>query len=173
VPLAGRAALFEASLAGMQNTWRSTGDRPTVVLAATVPAAFARAAGELSDGWVAPLFGMALLQEGIAAVEHAWTASQREGRPRIVTGRYFSLGTDGEATADAYLEHYYGADGLEAARADTLTTEERIRDELERLAHAGCDDVVLFPCSGDLEQLRMLARIAVHPQRGGDREYER
>lgn len=159
VPLAGRGALFDASLTAMQRTWQATGDQPKIVLAATVPASFPRAAIDISEGWVAPLFGMALLQDGIAAVEQAWTAAGREGRPRIVTGRYFSLGRDADETADAYLAHYYGADALEVARADTLTTDERIHDELQRLSQAGCDDVVLFPCSGDLEEISRLSGI--------------
>lgn len=167
VPLAGRGSLFEASLAAMQLTWREAGDQLRVVLAATGPASFPRAAIYISEGWVAPLFGITLLQDGIAAVEQAWAAARREGRPRIVTGRYFSLGRDAERTADAYLEHYYGADFLEAARADTLTTGECIRDELQRLAEAACDDVVLFPCSGDLDQISLLDRI-VHDPHGGN-----
>lgn len=159
VSLAGRAQLFDASLDAMRRSWHETGEQPRIVLAAAVPASFPRAAIDVSEGWVAPLFGMALLQDGIAAVERAWSAAHREGRPRIVTGRYFSLGGDAARTADAYIEHYCGADYLEVARADTLTTDERIHAELARLARAGCDDVVLFPCSGDLEQIRILARI--------------
>jgi alkanesulfonate monooxygenase SsuD/methylene tetrahydromethanopterin reductase-like flavin-dependent oxidoreductase (luciferase family) len=164
VPLAGRAQLFDASLAAMQRAWQETGDQPSIVLAATVPGAFPRAAIDTSEGWVAPLFGMALLQAGIEAVGQAWTAAQREGRPRIVTGRYFSLGRDAQQTADAYLKHYYGADALEAAGADTLTGGARIREELQRLARAGCDDVVLFPCSGELEQISLLDRIVHDPR---------
>jgi hypothetical protein len=123
-----------------------------------VAASFPRAASDVSDGWVAPLFGIDLLEDGIVAVGRAWTAAGRPGRPRIVTGRYFSLGPNADQTADAYLEHYYGADALEAARADTLTSDERIHEELGRLSQAGCDDVVLFPCSGDLEEIARLAR---------------
>ena len=159
VPLAGRGARFDAALAAMERSWQASGDRPRIVLAATAPVSFPRAASDVSDGWVAPLFGMTLLQDGITAVQTAWTAAGREGRPRIVTGRYFSLGPGAEATADAALEHYYGADALEFARADTLTTDDEIHDELERLEQAGCDDVVLFPCSGDPRQIALLSAI--------------
>ena len=51
-----------------------------------------------------------------------------------------------------HIHHYYGADFFDYARADTLTDPERLRAELQRLLQAGCDDVVLFPCSGDLER---------------------
>ena len=157
VPLAGRGRRFEAALAALLRTWEETGDRPRVVLAATVPATFSRAASEISDGWVAPLFGMDLLREGVGAVERAWAAAGRAGRPRIVTGRYVSLGPRAEETADAYLHHYYGAEFADVARADTLTSADAVRDELSRLAEAGCDDVVLFPCTDALEELSLLA----------------
>ena len=42
-------------------------------------------------------------------------------------------------------------------RADTLTSERRLRTELARLREAGCDDVVLLPCSAALDQVQLLA----------------
>ena len=157
VPLAGRGALFDASLAAMQRTWDTTGDRPRILLGGTVPASFVRAATEISEGWVAPLFGLALLQDGGAAVGRAWSEAGRDGRPRIMTGRYFSLGPDARDVADEYILHYYGPDFYDGARADTLTDAEQIDVELRRLAETGCADVLLLPCSGDLEQVSLLA----------------
>jgi alkanesulfonate monooxygenase SsuD/methylene tetrahydromethanopterin reductase-like flavin-dependent oxidoreductase (luciferase family) len=168
VPLAGRGAAFEAALAAMERAWRATGDRPRIVLAGTVPAAFARAALETSEGWVAPLFGLELLRKGEAAVARAWAEAGRAGRPRIVTGRYFSLGAEAEPIADEYIEHYYGREALGVARADTLTSAARIHAELRRLSEAGCDDVLLFPCSGELEQVSLLAE-ALSSARSGRR----
>jgi hypothetical protein len=72
-----------------------------------------------------------------------------------VTGRYFSLGDDADAIADEYIRHYYG-DGF-FARADTLTSTEHLRAELEALQAAGTTDVVLYPASGGLEQVTLLA----------------
>jgi alkanesulfonate monooxygenase SsuD/methylene tetrahydromethanopterin reductase-like flavin-dependent oxidoreductase (luciferase family) len=158
VPLAGRGARFDAALATIRRTWEATGNAPSILLGGTVPASFARAARDMSEGWVAPLFGLALLQEGGAAVERAWVKAGRDGRPRIVTGRYFSLGPDAEPIADEYIRHYYGPEFFDVARGDTLTGPEEIRAELRRLSKAGCDDVLLFPCSGDLEQVSLLAR---------------
>jgi hypothetical protein len=43
------------------------------------------------------------------------------------------------------------------ARADTLIDAEQIGAELVRLSEAGCTDVPLFPCAGDLEQVELLA----------------
>jgi alkanesulfonate monooxygenase SsuD/methylene tetrahydromethanopterin reductase-like flavin-dependent oxidoreductase (luciferase family) len=158
VPLTGRRALFDASLAEMNRAWHATGDRPRILLGGTAQASFARAVTEMSDGWVAPLFDLALLHDGGAAVGRAWAEAGREGRPRIVTGRYFSLGPDADEAADEYIRHYYGADFFDLARADTLTKTEQIQAELQRLEEAGCAEVLLFPCSGELAQVSLLAR---------------
>ena len=163
VRLAGRGALFDASLAAMNRTWQASGDRPRILMGGTVPASFARAATEMSDGWVAPLFDLALLRDGGAAVGRAWAEAGRVGRPRIATGRYFSLGPEADEIADQYIRHYYGAEFFDPARADTLTTIEQVHTELRRLSEAGCADVLLFPCSGDLEQVSLLAQAVRSP----------
>jgi alkanesulfonate monooxygenase SsuD/methylene tetrahydromethanopterin reductase-like flavin-dependent oxidoreductase (luciferase family) len=157
VSLTGRGARFEADLSALEASWRASGSRPTVLLAGTVPAAFARAAAPASEGWVAPLFGLPLLEAGAAAVRKTWAAADRDGQPRIATGRYFSLGAAADRVADGYVHHYYGSEFFPPARADTLTDRGQIAAELDRLENAGCDDVVLFPCSGGLEQVNLLA----------------
>jgi hypothetical protein len=106
---------------------------------------------------VAPLFGLPVLQQGAAGVRQAWAAAGRPGQPRIATGRYFSLGEDADAVADEYIRHYYGDDYFAAARADTLTTTGQLRDELAALEDAGATDVLLYPASGGLEQVGLLA----------------
>jgi alkanesulfonate monooxygenase SsuD/methylene tetrahydromethanopterin reductase-like flavin-dependent oxidoreductase (luciferase family) len=144
---------FEAALDALRGA-------AMILLGGAVPNAYARAASPVSDGWVAPLFGLELLRAGRAAVLDAWERAGRAARPRIVTGRYFCLGPGADATADDYIEHYYGRDYFGLARADTLTTAAQIDAELERLAEAGCDDVVLYPCSGEFDQIRRLASVA-------------
>jgi hypothetical protein len=80
------------------------------------------------------------------------------GLPRVITARYFSLGPQADRVADEYLEHYYGREYFTPARSDTLTSAEGVRAELARLAGAGCTDVVLSPCSGDLDQVEWLTQ---------------
>jgi alkanesulfonate monooxygenase SsuD/methylene tetrahydromethanopterin reductase-like flavin-dependent oxidoreductase (luciferase family) len=157
VPLAGRGKAFDDALTSMQRFWLGVGDSPTILVGGTVRASLRRAVAEPSAGWVAPLFDLAVLSDGAVEVDRAWSAAGREGSPRIMTGRYFSLGRGAAETADAYIEHYYGADYFEAARSDTLTSTEQICAELVRLEQAGCTDVVMFPCSGDLGQVSLLA----------------
>jgi alkanesulfonate monooxygenase SsuD/methylene tetrahydromethanopterin reductase-like flavin-dependent oxidoreductase (luciferase family) len=164
----GRPGSWESSLAAMRQVWAGTlrgkggptprlpEGRPALLFGGLVPAAYRRAATE-GQGWVAPLFGLPVLQQGAAGVRQAWAAAGRPGQPRIATGRYFSLGEDADAVADEYIRHYYGDDYFAAARADTLTTTGQLRDELAALEDAGATDVLLYPASGGLEQVGLLA----------------
>lgn len=149
----GRLAVFARALPSVQAASRT-------LLGGTVPASFERAATAPSGGWVAPLFGLDLLRDGAAALTKAWTEGGRDGRPRVVTGRYVSLGRDADAVADDYIHHYYGSEYFDPARADTWTSASRIRTELDRLEDAGCTDVLLYPCSGDPVQLELIADAA-------------
>ena len=130
--------------------------RPTVLFGGLAPRSYERAA-RFGQGWVAPLFGLDVLVAGVASINAAWSRAGRPGKPRILTGRYFCLGADADATADEYIRHYYGDQFFAPARADTLTSEEAVIGDLRRLRDAGCHDVVLYPCSGDLDQLDRLA----------------
>jgi alkanesulfonate monooxygenase SsuD/methylene tetrahydromethanopterin reductase-like flavin-dependent oxidoreductase (luciferase family) len=168
VPLAARGPTFEAMLAGMRRVWAggvsgasgqmpamATG-RPRILIGGLVPASFARVAAH-GEGWVAPSFGLSTLIDGIAAVRQAWSEAGRQGRPRVVAERYFCLGDGADEIADRYLMHYYGSAYFPHVRADALTSRERLHEELLRLSEAGCDDLVLLPCSGALSQVRLLA----------------
>jgi alkanesulfonate monooxygenase SsuD/methylene tetrahydromethanopterin reductase-like flavin-dependent oxidoreductase (luciferase family) len=168
VSLSARGTIFAATLAAMRDVWSgsmsgasgpmpalSTG-RPRVLIGGLVPASFARAAAH-GDGWVAPSFGFQVLKDGITKARNAWRKAGRKGQPRIVVERYFSLGDGADEVADHYLMHYYGSDYFPDVRADALTSRARIHDELLRLAEAGCDDVILLPCSAELDQVGLLA----------------
>jgi alkanesulfonate monooxygenase SsuD/methylene tetrahydromethanopterin reductase-like flavin-dependent oxidoreductase (luciferase family) len=172
VPTSGRGARLRSTLATMRQAWagelagqggpmrRLPEGRPALVFGGLVPAAWTRAATE-GQGWVAPLMGQQLLEDGAAAVRQAWANAGRTGEPRIVTGRYFSLGPDADRVADDYIRHYYG-EGAAMARADTLTSEDQVRAEVDRLSQAGVTDLVLYPSSAGLDQVRLLAA-AIQP----------
>lgn len=168
VAMAGRGAAFERALAVMRAVWRgettaASGPipalpegRPGLLLAGLVRAGFARAA-TLSDGWVAPSFGLETLERGTEAVRAEWARTGRRGRPRVIVERYFCLGRDAARIADDYVAHYYGQEYLPHIRPDVLTDPDHLREEIGRVAAAGADDLVLLPCSGDLEQVGLLA----------------
>ena len=168
VDLAGRGAAFDAMLETLRRAWSGEitgasgpmrtppGGGPRLLIGGLVPASFARVAA-LGEGWIAPSFGLETLTDGIAGVRSAWAEAGREGRPRVVVERYFCLGEQADEIADHYLLHYYGHEFFPHVRADTLTSPEHLGAEMDRLSHAGCDDLVLLPCAGDLDQVGRLA----------------
>ncbi len=168
VPSSGGGALWRTALKTMREVWAGQivgqggptsplpQGRPMLLFGGLVPAAHVRAATE-GQGWVAPLFGLPMLEAGAAAVRQAWATAGRPGEPRIATGRYCSLGRNAETIADDYLRHYYGGEFWRLARADTLTSPAQLREEVERLAHAGVTDLVLYPSSAELDQVGLLA----------------
>jgi alkanesulfonate monooxygenase SsuD/methylene tetrahydromethanopterin reductase-like flavin-dependent oxidoreductase (luciferase family) len=169
-PVAGRGATFDDMLATMRRVWAGEiagaagpmpalpSGRPAVLIGGFVAASFARVAA-VGDGWVAPFFGFEALLDGIAGAREAWVEAGRSGRPRVVVERYFCLGDSADVIADEYLLHYYGREYFPHARADALTTSEDLHSELLRLTEAGCDDLLLFPCWGSLDQVGLLAEV--------------
>ena len=77
---------------------------------------------------------------------------------------YFSLGESGEQDAQSYLGHYYKAMGEETANqivASAAKDEETVRSYVQAFTEAGCDELLLFPCSADPEQADLLAAAAL------------
>ena len=167
VPTSGTGARLRETLATMRRVWagelsgqggpmpRLAEGRPGLLFGGLVPTAHKRAAAE-AQGWVAPLMGQQILEDGVAAVRQAWADAGRAGAPRIATGRYFSLGPNADVIADNYIRHYYGDAGFAMARADTLTRPDQIHHELDHLAKEGVTDLVLYPSSSDPDQVPLL-----------------
>jgi alkanesulfonate monooxygenase SsuD/methylene tetrahydromethanopterin reductase-like flavin-dependent oxidoreductase (luciferase family) len=170
IPTSGGGARLDDAVATMRRVWagelsgqggpmrRLADGRPTLLFGGLVPAAFERAARD-GDGWVAPLMGRELLEEGVTAVRKSWVDAGRSGEPRIATGRYVSLGPDADRIADEYIRHYYGEPGFAMARADTLTTPGQLKDEVAALQERGVTDLVLYPCSADPTQVDRIADV--------------
>lgn len=92
----------------------------------------------------------------------AWEDYGRPGKPRLIGMAYFALGD--EETAEAgrnYLRDYYAFTGPFAERIaqGLLTTPQGIVSFARGYADAGCDELVLFPTSGEVEQLERLADV--------------
>jgi alkanesulfonate monooxygenase SsuD/methylene tetrahydromethanopterin reductase-like flavin-dependent oxidoreductase (luciferase family) len=136
-----------------------TNDRPGLLLGGNVDAAFRRAA-RYGIGWILGGGTPEQLADGKRKVEEAWSEAGRDGEPVVMALAYFSLGERGEQDARSYLGHYYAAGGDELAEqviSSAATDEETVRGYVQAFTDAGCDELLLFPCSPDPGQVDLLA----------------
>ena len=92
-----------------------------------------------------------------ARAEAAWNDLGRPGRPRLWGQGYFTLGDDVERGND-YLRDYYAFTGPFAERivAANLTSPRAVKDFVRGYEEAGCNELVLFSATSDIEQLERL-----------------
>lgn len=164
----GRGNRLDAMLERITQIWDgdevgpSTAGRPGLVVGGHVDASYARAA-RFADGWMA---GGAPPDQYAGFVEKlnaAWAAAGRDGEPRRMALAYFSLGDNAEADANAYLMDYYAFLGEETAgyiAGSAAKDAETVKQYLAAFEEAGCGELILFPCSGDPDQVDLLAEAA-------------
>ncbi len=114
------------------------------------------------NGWVSA--GPARLYIRFAErVAKAWQESGREGSPRNIQTGFFALGPEAREDADAFISDYYGfAPRMARAIArGAAVTPTMIEEYIAAHEEAGCDEVIFLPCTADLEQINLLAGIAL------------
>ena len=92
----------------------------------------------------------------------AWVDAGRPGMPQIWAQGYFALGDEAiVGRGMAYMRDYYAFTGpfAEKIAAGLLTTPQAIAQFIRGYAEAGCDELVLFPAVGGIEQLDKLAEV--------------
>ena len=173
---AGRGKAQDALLAEMRAVWagesRGTAGAigpapaqqggPPLLIGGTGAAAIRRTTA-LGAGWISGGGGAAMFADAAGRVRAAWTAAGREGAPRMVALGYYALGPDGPDAARRYLGDYYAFAGPYADMAveAALTNPDAVRRTAGEFAEAGCDELILFPCSPDLDQVDRLAEAAL------------
>ncbi len=119
-----------------------------------------RRAGRLGDGFLSSAGTPASVRADYDIVEAAWKAEGRLGRPRFVLGMYFALGPDAATRGGDSVRHYYAFRGAEAAERivnSVPTSAEAIREKLRGYESVGLDEVLLWPCIPELDQVDRLA----------------
>jgi alkanesulfonate monooxygenase SsuD/methylene tetrahydromethanopterin reductase-like flavin-dependent oxidoreductase (luciferase family) len=88
----------------------------------------------------------------------AWTDAGRPGHPQLWAQGYFAFGEDEARAGAEYLRQYYAFTGPFAERiaAGLLSTPQAVAGLVRGYAEAGCDELLLFPTSGDKSQLDRL-----------------
>jgi len=138
-----------------------TATPPELIVGGLTDVTFGRVAryadGYMHNGGPVPIFAR-MAAKALAA----WEDYGRPGKPRLVGMAYYALGDD--ATAEAgrdYLRDYYAFTGsfAEKIAQGLLTTPQGIMSFARGYADAGCDELVLFPTSGEVGQVERLAEV--------------
>ena len=170
-----RGAIFDAQLAEMRAVWsgasRGTagavgpvpaGDGPPLLIGGNGAHANRRMV-EYGAGWISGGGGPDVFAKATDPIRKAWKDGGRSGAPRLAALGYYALGPDATALAEGYLSDYYAFAGpyASAAASSALTSEDKVREQVAAFADAGCDELILFPCGPDVEQLRRLADVTL------------
>lgn len=99
---------------------------------------------------------------GAAQARQAWSDAGREGKPRLVSLAYVSLGEDAAAHAQSYLGDYYRflGDITQMIVDSALITPSAVSDAIAAFTEVGCDELILFPCNPDISQVGLIAEAA-------------
>jgi alkanesulfonate monooxygenase SsuD/methylene tetrahydromethanopterin reductase-like flavin-dependent oxidoreductase (luciferase family) len=173
-PFEGRARRFEEALVEVRRVW--TGEPPVPGLPPIGPAAAELGPPELIVGGFAPaaIRRAARLADGLSVhdicgdvpvadalfglMRSEWAEAGREGRPRLIAGFYFCLGPNAREHLEYIHTDYYGDYGADEAWARVTTYEPGpIAEKLAGLAEIGCDEVILTPAVGTVDQVDRLA----------------
>lgn len=172
VEMAGRGKRLAAQVAEARAIW--AGERrgfaggigpkldvpPPVLMGGHSPAAIARAAS-VADGWISGGGGVEMFKHGVAAFRAAWAAAGRTEEPKIVSLTYYALGSRAPELADRYLSDYYGfaPPYAQLVLRGAAVGEEKLRSTVDTLRELGCSEVILAPCTDDLDQLKALREV--------------
>jgi alkanesulfonate monooxygenase SsuD/methylene tetrahydromethanopterin reductase-like flavin-dependent oxidoreductase (luciferase family) len=115
---------------------------------------------EYGQGWIAGGGGPQMFEAAAQRVREAWSRGGRDGQPRLAALAYVALGPRAREQANAYLKDYYAFAGPTAERiaSGALVSQDMLRDALRAYESAGCDDLLLFPCAPELDQVDRLAQ---------------
>jgi alkanesulfonate monooxygenase SsuD/methylene tetrahydromethanopterin reductase-like flavin-dependent oxidoreductase (luciferase family) len=174
VDMSTRGAWLDSALEKIRAIWdgngeleakvgpRPIGDGPTLLIGGYVKTAIERAA-RWGDGWTQGGSGPDPFAEEAKKLDEAWKKHGRKGKPKKMALAYFSLGPDAEENVQSSLAHYYEWLGEETAQAiagSAAKDPDTVKGFLTVYEQAGCDELILFPASGDREQVALLAEAA-------------
>lgn len=170
VPLEQRAWIFEEQLTLMKRVWSGqpvseyvgpigppvvSPNGPELLIGGYSQKAMRRV-GKWGDGYIGGISVPAEALELYHKAEESWKDVGRPGKPRFVGGFCFALGPNARSCAGHYLTHYFVAEDM----AQSLpVTPEGVRQAIEARQEVGMDEVILWPCIPDLDQIDGAAKI--------------
>jgi alkanesulfonate monooxygenase SsuD/methylene tetrahydromethanopterin reductase-like flavin-dependent oxidoreductase (luciferase family) len=172
LPTAGRGHRLDESIEEMKRIWsgeergyagaigpppvREGG--PELIIGGHGEAPFRRVA-RFGDGWIMGGGTPEMFAQAAEAIDAAWQAAGRSGRPRKLSLAYYALGPSAREDADSYLKHYYGWLGEVADQiaAGAAVSEDMVKGYVAGFEQSGCDELIMIPSSSELDQVSRLA----------------
>jgi alkanesulfonate monooxygenase SsuD/methylene tetrahydromethanopterin reductase-like flavin-dependent oxidoreductase (luciferase family) len=166
VPLGRRGRRLEEQIDEFVRVWAAGAigparpRRPRLLLGGYADAVARRVASH-ADGWIGGAAGVQRFRELAPAVRKAWADAGRDGTPGFAAVCYFALGPGTAAAAEQYLLRYYAYAGDAAPRiaAGAVTDAAAVAAAVAAYAEAGCDELLFFPCSAEVDELARLAEV--------------
>jgi alkanesulfonate monooxygenase SsuD/methylene tetrahydromethanopterin reductase-like flavin-dependent oxidoreductase (luciferase family) len=163
-----RGSRFEEQLSQMRQSWAGGSllpigptpirpGGPEVLIGGRGEAAVRRAAQW--DGYVAGAgSGAESASQLYGLVRQAWQDAGRQGKPRLIGTAYFALGTGAHERGGAYLNMYYAymEQRAEQIAEGMVSTAQDLRSTRDRYLAIGADELILWPCVADLDQLDLV-----------------
>jgi alkanesulfonate monooxygenase SsuD/methylene tetrahydromethanopterin reductase-like flavin-dependent oxidoreductase (luciferase family) len=172
--MSGRGKWLDDALAKIRDTWngdgeleskvgpRADGEGPTLMVGGYIQASFERAA-KFGDGWTQGGSGPSQFGADLSNLEDAWKKAGRDGQPRTLALGYFSLGPDAQANVESYVSDYYawlGDDAVQGIIAAAPKDADSVKAFMKAYEGWNCDELILFPCSSNPDQVGLLAEAA-------------
>jgi alkanesulfonate monooxygenase SsuD/methylene tetrahydromethanopterin reductase-like flavin-dependent oxidoreductase (luciferase family) len=132
---------------------------PRLVIGGYIDATYRRVA-RFGDGYIAGGAPPDAVAESRHKADAAWREAGRDGTPYVGALSYFALGDRAEEDAREYLGDYYAWLGDETAGqiiASAAKDAETVNAYIGAYEEAGVDELILFPCRSDPEQVDLLA----------------
>ena len=176
-PYEGRVKRYEDAMVQLRKAWAGEpivdGERPIgpsagpegppqLIVGAFAPASVQRAARHADGLNVHDIHGDPDAAKALfGLMTSAWKEYGRAGRPRLIGGFFFSLGPDAEQHVVDYFDDYYEyAPAMKQFIANvTTTTPAAIKEKFAQFEAIGCDELVLTPVIGTLDQEERLAEL--------------
>jgi alkanesulfonate monooxygenase SsuD/methylene tetrahydromethanopterin reductase-like flavin-dependent oxidoreductase (luciferase family) len=100
----------------------------------------------------------------LAQTDRAWEAAKRDRPPRRIGGFWYSLAPEGaleklRAYVHAYVAYFGEAPARAMAAQMNRATPDAVRQALDDLAAAGCDEVFLVPATAELAEVERAAEL--------------
>jgi alkanesulfonate monooxygenase SsuD/methylene tetrahydromethanopterin reductase-like flavin-dependent oxidoreductase (luciferase family) len=164
-----RGRRFDRQLDDLRSFWSegsAIGPLPAGprLLIGGAPEHAARRTARHGDGWSMAIGSPEQFAAGAAAVEDAWRAGGRPGRPRGMAMVYTAVGPAAQQTLETAITSYYGwlgPDLLPWVLSTCVVGEDALARRMEEFAAAGADDLMITPCSAEADQLERIADVAL------------